>query len=700
MKIVGIWTVALVFLLGSGSLLAQQSPAQRKAITLKRQVQLNHYDPRPVDDSLSSFIFSSFITTLDRQQDIFTKDDYAILSAYRYSLDDELNSGSWKFLNLASAVFKKSLQRADSLMGNILQKPLDLTVDDKITISREKNQPFPADIKELRLKWNRWFKYIMLSHAYSLAEADSAKTTVAAVLAKNESILREKIRKAEARAIQSFLDPARFEEEMTETYLNAIATAFDPHTNYFSPLQKQDFQSALSTMEYSYGFEIDENEEGKTNIALLIPGGPAWKSGDIHKDDEILQLQWNGDPPVDASAMTAEEIEELIHRSKKDELSIKLKKTDGTVRTVVIRKEKIETEEDVVKGYFLAGAKNIGYISLPDFYTTWEDEKGSGCANDLAREIILMKKENLEGLIIDLRYNGGGSLYEALQLAGIFIDEGPMSATREKGGKLNTLKDPNRGTIYEGPLVIMVNNQSASASEMLAATLQDYNRAVIIGSTTYGKATMQVLFPMDSTAKPTSKKDSPDGYVKITTGKLYRVNGLTAQAEGVIPDILLPDAFEGLEIGEKYELQALPADSVKKNSYYKPLSPLPVAALAVSSKQRVAENEAFRKLAQGIKTRIDEKFSKTTVIPLQPASFEKWIRAKEERLKNLDEENEADSKLFKAGNHKQAKEGVKSSVYAAEMNAAVLESIQKDIYVEEAFRVILDLINLQKTKTN
>ncbi len=681
------------------SLHAQDDDARRLGTILKRQIQLNHYSPRPVDDSLSSVIFTNFIQSLDRQHDVFTAEEHKILSEYRYKLDDELNTGNWNFLKLAKEIFRKGVIRADSLISSILKSPLEFTSNETAMLSRDKDQPFPADIKSLRSKWNQWLKYVMLSHAHGLLESDSAVQPLAVILTKKETSIREKLRKAQSRVFKSMLDPKSFDDEITEYYLDAIAGAFDPHTSFFSPEQKEDFQSDLSTMELSYGFEIDEDEEGKTRIDQLVPGGPAWKSGEMHKDDEIIQLQWEGEAPIYASAITAEEILEIIHGAKKNQLSIKVKKADGTTRTIVLQKEKIETEDEVVKGYFLTGEKNIGYISFPDFYTTWEDEEGSGCANDLARELILMKKENLQGLILDLRYNGGGSLYEALQLAGIFIDEGPLHAYREKSGKLVSLKDPNRGTIYDGPLVVLVNNQSASASEMLAATLQDYNRAVIIGSPTYGKATMQVLYPMDSTGKPNAK-NSPDGYVKITTGKLYRVSGKTAQAEGVIPDILLPDAFDGLEIREKFNARALPADTVKRNSYYTPLPALPLASLASASNQRVFSSDAFKKIAQGIKTRSDENKGKTTIIPLQPAAFEKWMKAKEERLESIDEENEADSKFFKAGNHKQNKEKNIGSEFAAEMNKAAIESLQKDIYVEEAFRVMLDLINLQKSKTN
>jgi carboxyl-terminal processing protease len=690
------WRAAIpgAFLFSCLPALSQLSAVQRQELILKRQIQRNHYNARPVNDSLSFSIFSSFIKMLDEQQDILTQEDYTTLLAYRYSLDNELNSNGGKFLEVATRLYKLRLQRADSIVKVILQKPLDFTPDDKITFSREASNVFAPDAKDLKNKWTRWFKYIMLNNAYSIASADSSHPSLQDVLTKNETIIREKIRKGQARVFATILDPNSFEDEIKDFYFNAIAESFDPHSNFFSPKEKENFQSQLSTEDLSFGFGIDEDKEGKILISQLIPGGPAWKTGEMNKNDELLQLQWKGEAPIDVSTISAEEADELLDKSNHDELSIKIKKQNGTVRTINLRKEKIETEQDVVKGYLLEGEKKIGYIRLPDFYTTWENETGSGCANDMAREIIKMKKENPDGLILDLRYNGGGSLNEALQLCGIFIDEGPLAATRKSDGKVVFMKDPNRGTIYDGPLIVMVNSQSASASEMVAAALQDYNRALIVGSTTYGKATMQEVFPMDSTLKV--QANSTDGYVKITTGKLYRVSGLTAQFTGVIPDIPLPDAFEGLEFGEKFNHNALLPDTVKKNSYYHPLPVLPARSLAATSAGRVNNDPSFQKVVQGNRIRKQEMLDKKTVIPLQPAAFEKWIKDRESLLKTVDDNDESANTVFTAGNYKMEKDRLQNNIYATELNVQALKSIQKDIYIRETFRVMTDLIKSPK----
>jgi carboxyl-terminal processing protease len=404
-------------------------------------------------------------------------------------------------------------------------------------------------------------------------------------------------------------------------------------------------------------------------------------------------LQIEGKEPVEVSTSTTEEVSDWLTDPNHGMVIFKLKKTNGTVYSVSLQKEKIEKQEDVVKGYVLNGAKKIGYVSLPGFYTTWEDEKGSGCANDLAKEILRLKKENIEGLILDVRFNGGGSLEEALQLAGIFIDEGPLTGVKEKSGKLVFLKDPNRGTAYDGPMVLMVNGQSASASELLAAALQDYNRAVIVGSPTYGKATMQQVFPVDTLLK-SSSAPSENGYVKITEGKLYRVTGQTAQLNGVKPDVHLPDAFDALHYGEKFTPDALPSDTVKRNGWFKPLPPLPVAQLSQLSSQRLAASQRFQQITSAIQQRKLEE-SSVKVIPLKLESFEKWAKEHTANEVLYKQKEGVATKSFVTLNHRDEVQQVSWNAYAKTLNEGVLKNIQQDAYIEEAYQVILDLIKTQ-----
>jgi carboxyl-terminal processing protease len=671
---------------------AQVSPIQQKAIVLKRMIELNHYNPRPVDDSLSSEMFFKCINALDPHRDLFTANEFNALAAYRYKLDDELRGSGWTFFDALAKYYQSALKRADSVINAVSKKPLDFTTDDKVTISVNEERPFnfSVSLTELSNRWTRRFKYLVLNEVYDISSSDSMKRSLKTALPKYEMTVRQKLQKIELENIHRILDPAVYTNYVQDIYFNALASCFDPHTMYFSPQEKENFQASISTEQYSLGLTIDDNSEGKIIVDRLVPGGPAWKSGELNKNDELVQVQWEGKDPVDVSSLTADEVDDVLAQANHGNVTIKVRKTDGIVKTVTLHKEKIETEEDIVRGYILNGKKKIGYISLPDFYTTWEDEKGSGCANDVAKEIIQLKKENIEGLILDLRYNGGGSLGEALQMAGIFIDEGPLTGVRDRSQKLVFLKDPNRGTIYDGPLLLLVNSQSASASEMLAAALQDYNRAIIAGSPTYGKATMQKIFSLDTLSNNNSQTYNND-VVKITDGKLYRVTGQTAQLKGVIPDVLLPDIYDVMKYREKFSPDALNADTVKKNGFYKPLSPLPVKELSQLSEQRTNDNPSFQEIREVIQTQ--SSIQGQTVI-LKPDDFEKWIQKAEGLKQMAGSEDNAQSKSFVAETYSAQKKTTQTDSYTQEIDKAVLKNLQYDIYIDEAFNIVSDLIRI------
>jgi carboxyl-terminal processing protease len=681
---------------------AQLPAVQQKAIVLKRMVELKHYSPRPVDNSFSVAVFQSVLETADPQRLLFTMPEYEQLKTFSTKLDDEMHGKGWNFFDQFSELFKKSLIRADSIINKSLQKPPDYNSTESLGQGRRKHGQFifTADVPALANRWLRYFKYSIMDNVYDAVTADSSKKiSFKAGLISLEPGIREKIKQRELKSIKRLLNyPAGFSALVTEMYLNAIATSFDPHTNYFSPQGKEEFQAELSTEAYFFGIDFKEEESGKIIIDKLSPGGAAWQSGEINKGDELISLHWEGKEVQDMTGASLEEVYEVLDQSLHDRLLFRFKKADGTMSMVFLRKEKTENEENIVKGFVLKGEKKIGYILLPGFYTEWENETGSSCANDVAKEILKLKKEKIEGLILDVRYNGGGSIGEALDMIGIFIDEGPLAAEKEKSGKLITLKDPNRGIIYDGPLVLLVNGQSASASEMLAAALQDYNRAVIAGSATFGKATGQAMYPMDTVStKNVTGKEKGD-IVKITVGKLYRINGQTAQLYGVKPDVQLPDAFDGLEIGERFENFPLVADTVKRNNYYKPLSNLPLNDLAQRSAARMINNPDFQLIKKIITEQQKMLLTATRTIPLKADLFEKWMQQQEIDLKIMKGEGKP-AAVFTAENHGQDKQLLINNAYAKEINLEWLKNLAADIYIQEVFQVLADLINLQKNTT-
>lgn len=688
---------ALIFLLlFQNHYLYTQSSLQQKAVVLKRMIELNHLAPKPVDDSFSADMFKIIINRADRRRLLFTDAEFKSLQAYNNKLDEELNKKEWTFYDLFATLYKKALTRADSIITKLSQKPFDFNVNETVTSNKREEFNFATDVSSLSARWLRYLKYSALDQLFDIAAADTTgKTSLKTVIGTAEAKVREQLKKNEIKNLKRLTtQQGGIDGHITELYLNALASVFDPHTNYFSPQGKQQFQESLSTEALSFGLELDENEKGQIVVDMLTPGGPAWKSGDLNKGDILLSVLWEGKEVADMTGATLEEAYEELEKSSTDKLILKFKKADGTEKTVMLKKEKLENEENIVKGFVLQGEKKIGYILLPGFYTEWENESGSSCANDVAKEIVKLKKENIDGLILDVRYNGGGSLGEALEMTGIFIDEGPVVGIKSKDPKVVFLKDPNRGTIFSGPMVLMVNGQSASASEMLAAALQDYNRAVIVGSATFGKATMQQMFSLDTFSKKAAAMNTDRDMVKITDGKLYRLTGESAQRNGVVPDVLLPDAFDGIEYREKFSPNALVGDPVAKNNYYKPLPALPVNELAAKSALRIKSDDNFRDIQQIILMMIARR-EKSETISLKWEEFEKWARQNAKELEALKGDVVAAGKKFTVTNHGLDKVLLANNEYAREINQVWLDDINEDIYIQEAFLVLCDLIKLR-----
>jgi carboxyl-terminal processing protease len=577
--------------------LAAQSLDQKTsdAFLISRMVEKFHVQPRPLDKEMSAAIFSRMLEALDGQRLFFTADDMKKLSVYRWTLDDEILNKRSGFLMLLSGLYKQRLIQADSMVDVISAKPFSFSTRETLTVAEDSS--YPADRQAMYSKLYKLLKYsVGNSIARDIVKNSGPGASGGLSL---EALLQKKavarVRRSIKRILQS---PMGMENAVGTIYCQALAVCYDPHTAYFPPDEKAAFESELGNKPLSFGLALAEDENGNPEIGYLQPGGPAFQSGNLHKGDKILSIRWDDKEAIDVSGASLEEIVRILTAEGGDKLALTVKKADGTTRQVSLQKQKLAAsdEEDKVKGFILRGAQTVGYISLPAFYSDWEDSRGiNGCANDVAREIIKLKKENIVGLILDLRYNGGGSMQEAVELAGIFIDAGPVAQIKTRDAKVTTLKDVTRGTVYDGPLLLLVNGSSASASEMVAGTLQDYNRALIVGSPTYGKATAQVVLPMDTALdlNTYNGKAQASSYIKVTISKLYRVTGNTAQLSGVRPDIDLPDPPEARaqrEGDEKFALRALP---ITANKYYTPLAALPVAAEQVVALKALDSSSFF-----------------------------------------------------------------------------------------------------------
>jgi len=607
------------------SLAAQPGKAVNDAFLITRMAEKFHFQPKPLNDEFSSHIYTQLLKQLDEDRIFFTAQDIQALSKFQLQIDDEIKNRKGSFLSLITKLYNDRIVRVDTMIDNICKQPFNFTLAEKITVAEDTS--WPADEKAARTKLYKIIKsqvldYIVdderivkLNPAQQKKYADSI-----------EPIARRKVQKMYKHTFQVTLRGAGgIAQFVGDEYCKSIAVCYDPHTEYFPLTEKENFDSQLGQQSMAFGFNFKEDDDGSVKVENLAPGSPAFKSGQINKGDKIEAVQWGDQKPIDVSDGGVRQLSEVLRMSNHDKATLTIKKPDGSERAVTLWKAQLEDDgqDDKVKSFLLKGAKTIGFISLPAFYEDWEDEDEGikGCANDVAKEILKLKRENIQGLILDLRYNGGGSMQEAIQLAGIFIDAGPVGQFKSRESKVYTLKDMNRGTIYDGPLMLLVNGYSASASEMLAGTLQDYNRAVIVGSPTYGKATAQVVLPMDTTINPDSdnSKKKSDSYLKVTVSQLYRVNGTTAQASGVRPDIMLPDMLEASGEREADNSNVLISSPIEGSKYFKPLPVNDLNNLKVVAKTDVEASPFFSYLKNYIETEKAGKQKKDVSLKLSDA---------------------------------------------------------------------------------
>lgn len=658
-----------------------------------------HYDPIELNDKISEQIFDDFINALDPYSILFTEVELKELAPFKTQIDNiNSNNNACEFLNSVNKLYHDRLIKADTMISRILSKPFDFNAKDTITFFPISEKITSANDTQLEKRMRRRLKYKTLEIMFSASDEDSVPTKLDnKTLLLKEPEARTKLKIKEERFTQRILNyPMGLDNYVSVLFHNAIANRFDPHTLYFSTLEKENFQAELSKEAKSFGLSFDEGKNGGVIIGKLAPGGPAWKSSKLHEGDVVLKIKWPDKEAIDLSFSSASEVNGIIHSSTSDKIELVIRKGNGMVNTVMLYREVISVDENTITGFVLKGDKKIGYISLPGFYTEMNSARALGCANDVAKEILKLQKENIEGIILDLRYNGGGSLYEAVNLAGIFIDEGPLCMMRNKNVKPQLMKDMNRGTMYNGPLILMVNGLSASASEIFSASLQDYNRALIVGSNTYGKAIGQVTLPIDTTINmnnynENSNKNATD-FVNVTVSKFYGIDGVSHQNTGVKTDIALPDFYSNRMFGEAANPYSLKPDTIIKKVIFNPLPPLPILKLSAMSKERLSKDDSFNKIKAAADSLINAAKQKEK-IALTLDDFRKYQKKSDDAEDKIMKLIYNPAKEYTVFGTEYDDELLKADSYKKEMSDLLIKNIQNDIYIKESYMIMNDLIN-------
>src|SRR6185312_15664909 len=529
-----------------------------------------HYSPKPIDDKFSAEVFDKYIKEVDDYKDVFLQSDVDQLRRqYGSEIDDEILGGTIKFVPAVSEVYKKRLAETQAMYRDILSKPFDFTKDEDFNQNYDEIK-FPRNDADRREAWRKRLKYLTLERYSDLLDQQEANKNKQGFVAKSNEDLEKDARGMTLKVMDRLyerLTVKETEDDRFNAFVQTIVQSMDPHTDYFPPVEKRYFDEQMSGHFFGIGASLGYGD-GNIKITSLVTGSPAWKSGQVGVGDIIQKVAQGNQEPVDMTGYFTEDAVKVIRGSKGTEVRLWLKKPDGTVKVVpLIRDEIVQDELTFARSAIVSTPKGkIGYIYLPEFYADFDNPKGSRCSIDVAREILKLKEQKVDGIVLDLRDNGGGSLYDVVQMAGYFVEQGPIVQVRDRDGRPQILPDHDKTVLYDGPFAVMVNELSASASEIFAAAIQDYHRGVIIGSTsTYGKGTVQRPIGIDKSLG-FMDANSDLGTLKVTLQKFYRISGGSTQLRGVASDIVLPDIYPDIyeysKIREKDNPDALPWDEI------------------------------------------------------------------------------------------------------------------------------------------
>jgi carboxyl-terminal processing protease len=655
-----------------------------------------HFSPKKVDDDFSKLVFKKFLEDLDGEKNILLQSDIdGFRKKYETKIDDEIHGAALESFYEINDVYLKRQSEASVLYKDILAKPFDFTVDETVNMDPEKVD-FPATAAERADTWRKRLKFLTLDKFVAMQEEREKNKGKKDSKFKADSTLERESRDQVRKQMERYLATKKTRETNDEnfsTFINAITGAMDPHTTYFPPIDLRSFNESMKGSFYGIGAQLKE-DDGTIKIASLVSGGPAWKSGELKENDEIIKVGQGSQEPVDVTGYSVTDAVKLIRGAEKgSEVKLTIRRTDGSTKIIALKRDDIKLDETFAKSAIINNAdKKVGYIYLPEFYADFEKPNGRRCAADVAIELEKLKAEKVDGIVLDLRGNGGGSLYDVVQMAGLFIEDGPICQVKGRDDKAQVLRDRDRQVQYDGPLAVMVDETSASASEIFAAAIQDYKRGVIIGSTsTYGKGTVQRNIPLNPESESNlfqSQKAEDLGTVKLTLQKFYRINGDATQLKGVVPDIILPDRLEHLKFREKDNPYALKWDEISKADYKPWISTFSEDAIISTANTETNSSTTFGKIktnVEWLEKNADRSYSLNLVQYKTDQKELKVVYKNIEDMYTLPKPMEIKNLAADTLSINEAKEKV-------DRNKQWLKRVSSDIYIDESVKVLNQMI--------
>jgi carboxyl-terminal processing protease len=649
-----------------------------------------HYDPQIINDDFSIKVYDDFIHAVDSQKRFLLKSDLELFSQYRLSIDDQINTSEITFFNVVHETLKTRVDEVESFYNEILEVPFNFQINEEINLDYE-NLEYAENTNELKKIWRKRLKLSALDGYASKKEInDEEKEDVEKKILSDSEIEKE----SRTSIVNNLKDFFQFNSELERAdwfsiYLNSIVTQFDPHTSYFAPEAKEIFDQNISGKFQGIGARLFKRNQ-QVEISEIIIGGPVWRDNLLNVGDIIIAVaQSIEEEPIEISLMKLTDATDLIKGEKGTNVFLTVKRVDGGIEQVEITRDVVELEETYAKSSIIKDDSNVyGLINLPRFYVDFADYGERNAASDIKNEILGLKSKGINGLILDLRNNGGGSLKTVVDITGFFIEKGPVVQVKSIGGRKEILRDNDPSVIWDGPLVILVNEFSASASEILAAALQDYNRAIILGSKqTYGKGTVQNVIDLNNVISGNTYGDL--GSLKITTDKFYRVNGGSTQLEGVKSDLIFPNRYSYIDIGEKDLENPLSWDKIDPAKYDNSVKIFNYSQAITNSIDRISQNEYFSLIDQHAKLIKSKQDDKT--ISLDYKSYKEdreKFKSQTDKLKIIEEF--ITPYLFE-WNENNLNSNSSYNDDMKEKRDRWIETLEKDIYVDEAMNLLKDL---------
>ena len=651
---------------------------------VKYVVEKGHYNSIDLDDNFSVKIFDDFISKLDPQKRFFTVNDIRQLNRYKYKIDDQIKNYQLEFFEETYKTYNQRVSDAKLFVDKVFETDFDFSEDEFIDLNND-SIPFSFGKNQLFERWRKQIKYSVLDIVTQRYSSDSLdfneiKTNAISTVKKNTN---------------DFFDYANEldRDDWFSVFVNSFVSQFDPHTFYFKPDDKEKFDVSISGKFDGIGARLSR-ADGNVKIVDVIIGGPVWRDKLLDVGDVILAVGQGDDELVSIYGMKLDDSIKLIKGPAGTVVTLRVKKIDGQIQDVKIKRDEVELEETFAKSTVISkNDNNYGYISLPKFYADFDNYKNRNSANDVKNEIIKLKNNGIQGLILDLRNNGGGSLQTVVEMTGLFIEKGPVVQVKSIGNRKKVLYDRDPQVYWDGPLVLLINEMSASASEIISAALQDYNRAIIIGSEkSFGKGTVQNIIDLN---RFISNTNYDMGALKVTTDIFYRINGESVQLEGVQSDIIIPDSYMYIFNGERDEKNPIkwdkigPATYTKWNKYSDKFNYVKDQINKKLDQNKLINNIYDR--AEWIRNQQNQKN-----VPLNIIEYKKYQKNQKQKASQFDNiskyQNELSFKLLKA-----EKPFINANRELFEARAKWHESLSKDIFIDQAVNALNLIDNSIKT---